>query len=181
MDKIEKTFSSQKIYDGRILSLRVDDVELPNTVKTKREVVEHKDAAALLAVDDYGLLLFVSQYRYAVGAELLEIPAGLVDEGEDAMTAAIRELQEECGYKPGNIVKICTFFPSPGFSTEKLHLYFASNLTASKLPADNDENIETVRLSLSEAEEKIKNGEIVDAKTIAAVYWYGRQNDNRIR
>ena len=174
MDKTEKQLSTRKIYDGHILNLRVDEIKQPNGILSKREIVEHKDAVALLAVDDYGLLLFVSQYRYAAGAELLEIPAGLVEDGEDPKDTAVRELQEECGYKPEHIEKICAFFCSPGFSTEKLHVYFADKLTESRLPQDEDEIIEVVRLSLSEAEEKIKSGEIRDAKTIAAIYWYGR-------
>ncbi len=180
MDKTEKKISSRKIYDGHILNLRVDDIELSNGVRTKREVVEHKDAAAVLAVDNYGLLLFVSQYRYAANAELLEIPAGLVENGENPQDTAVRELQEECGYKPEHIEKICSFFCSPGFSTETLHVYYAADLTESKLPQDKDEIIELVRLSVAEAEEKIRKGEIIDAKTIAAIYWYGRYKlDNR--
>ena len=181
MDKTERSIASNLLYSGRILNLRVDEVALPSGVQTKREVVEHRDASAVLAADAYGLLLFVSQYRYAAGAELLEIPAGLVEDGENPADTAVRELQEECGCKPGKLEKIASFYCSPGFSTEKLHVYFASELVKSKLPEDEDELIEVVRLSPAEAEEKITNGEIVDAKTIAAIYWYRRQQlDNRI-
>lgn len=175
MDKTESKLSSTYVYGGRILNLRVDDILMPGGKQAKREVVEHKNAVAILPLDENGKLLFVSQYRYPVTAELLEIPAGLVEEGEDPKTTASRELQEECGYKPEYIEKIFDFYCSPGFSTELLTVYFAKDLKESKLPQDDDELIEVVRLTLSEAEEKIAKGEIIDAKTIAAIYWYGRQ------
>ena len=175
MDKTEIKLASTYINSGHILNLRLDDILLPEGRSALREVVEHKNAVGILPVDEDGRLLFVSQYRYAVGAELLEIPAGLVENGEDPKATAIRELQEECGYKPGYIQKMFDFYCSPGFSTELLTVYFAKQLTPSKLPQDDDELIEVVPLMLCEAEEKIAKGKIIDAKTIAAIYWYGRQ------
>jgi len=174
--KTEQRVLSKRIYDGRILNLRVDDVLLPSGINAKREVVEHKNAVAVLAVDAHERLLFVSQYRYAVGAEMLEIPAGLCESGENPTDTAIRELQEECGYKPESIEKICEFYCSPGFSTELITLYLAKDLKVSKLPQDADECIEVVKLTLEEAVEKISKGKILDAKTIAAIYWYAGQS-----
>jgi len=176
--KTERQIIAKKIYDGRILNLRVDDVLLPSGISTKREVVEHKNAVAILPVDAQGRLLFVSQYRYAVSAELLEIPAGLCEDGENPTETAIRELQEECGYKPEHIEKICEFYCSPGFSTELLTIYFAKDLTVSQLPQDADECIEIVRLMPKEALNLISEGKIIDAKTVAAIYWYMGRNCN---
>jgi len=176
--KTERQIMSKKIYDGHILNLRVDDILLPSGITAKREVVEHKNAVAILPVDAQGRLVFVSQFRYAVAAELLEIPAGLCEEGECATETAVRELQEECGYKPGYIEKICEFYCSPGFSTELLTIYFAKDLVVSNLPQDADECIEVVKLTLDEALKMVAEGKIVDAKTVAAIYWYAGRKHN---
>lgn len=178
MYKVEQKVVSKKIYDGKILNLRVDDVLLPSGINAKREVVEHKNAVAVLPIDACGRILFVSQYRYAVSAEMIEIPAGLCEEGESPKETAVRELQEECGYKPESIEKVCEFYCSPGFSTELVTLYIAKDLKVSRLPQDADECIEVLKFTLEEAMEKITKGEISDAKTIAAIYWYASQSKN---
>lgn len=158
--------------NGRVLNLRIDHVKFPSGSVKAREVVEHKSAVTVLAVDADGKICLVSQYRHAVDLDIYEIPAGIIEQGEDPEAAAVRELQEEIGFKPGKIEKIAEFYSSPGYSTEKIYLYFANELTQSKLPEDDDEFISVCKFSPREIEIMIAAGEICDGKTIMAYYWY---------
>ncbi len=170
MDKLtEKQLNSELIYDGRIVHLYVDTVQLPNGNVAKREVVRHGGAVAIVPVDANGKLVMVQQYRHAVGRIMLEIPAGTLNKGEDPDTCAIRELQEEIGAKPGTLKKLGGIFVAPGYSTEFIHLYLATDLTDSRLDMDEDEAIEVQHLSLNDVIARIRSGEIVDSKTISAV------------
>jgi ADP-ribose pyrophosphatase len=169
-DKLtEKLISREVIYDGRIVHLVVDTVELPNGMTSKREIVRHGGAVAIVPIDADGNIVMVRQYRHAAGRILLEIPAGTLNQDEDPDLCAIRELQEEIGYKPATIQKLGGIFVAPGYTTEFIHLYLARDLTESRLDMDEDEAIEVVHISLAEAVQKIMSGEIVDGKSISAL------------
>jgi ADP-ribose pyrophosphatase len=171
-NELRNILSTSYPYKGRILDLRVDNVLFPSGKEMIREVVEHKNAVAVLAIDNDGKICLVSQYRHAIDAEILEIPAGLIENGEEPETAAVRELQEEIGCKPGKIEKIFDFYTSPGYSTELITLFYAYELSHSKLPEDDDEFIKVLRYMPEEIYRKIQLRKIVDSKTIAACAWY---------
>jgi len=162
----EVTLSSERLYEGRIVNLRLDTVRLDDGTVTRREIVEHGEAVAIVPLDGDGHVLLVRQYRKPIEQELLEIPAGGVDPGEDATACAGRELQEETGYRAGKLQRLGGFFSSPGFTSEYLHLYLATDLVPSHRTADDDEAIELVRLPVDQALAMIASGEICDAKTI---------------
>ena len=166
----EHAISSRRIYEGRVLNLRVDEVELKSGNKAAREVVEHRAAVGVLAVTEKGVLL-ARQFRYAVGEETLEICAGLVEEGEDPKEAAAREMREELGCAPGILEEIGGFYVSPGYCTEFLTIYVAENLTVSKLPQDADENVRAVEIPRDQIPSLLK-GSVRDAKTFAALTWF---------
>lgn len=125
MKQFEKTVSSEVIYDGRIVKLRIDEVELPDGSFSKREIVDHQGAVAILAIKD-GQIIFVKQYRIASQQLLTEIPAGLLESGETPEAAAIRECREEIGYRPVNLFKLGDFIPTPGYCSEKISLFCAT-------------------------------------------------------
>ncbi len=160
---------SSRIYEGRICALRVDSVELPDGRRARREIVEHAPVVAMVPVDENGDVVLVRQYRLAAGESLLEVPAGLVDEGEDAEAAAQRELQEETGYRASHLEPLTGFFVSPGFCTEFIHVFLAMGLEESHAEADHDEDIDVVRLPLAEAVRLVESGAIKDAKSIAGI------------
>jgi len=159
------------MYEGRILSLRVDDVEMPNGCKTTREVVEHRAAVCVLPITVSSLLL-VRQFRYAVGEETLEVCAGLVEEGENLEEAAAREMQEELGYLPKTLSKIGGFYVSPGFCTEFLTLFLAMDPIPSRRPQDDDEDVRAVEVPFEKVAPLLSSGVVRDAKTFAALSWY---------
>ena len=159
-------------YKGRVLDLRVDTVLFPSGSEKVREVVEHRPAVALLPVDSDGRIILVSQYRHAVDEDILEIPAGLIEDGEDPMETAIRELQEETGYRPAHVELVTEFYTSPGYSTELIYLYYVTDFIKSKLPEDDDEYIKVKSFTVEEITALIKDGRIHDGKTIMACYWY---------
>jgi ADP-ribose pyrophosphatase len=165
----EPTVATEKIYSGRILNLRVDTVRLPGGKTTRREIVEHAAAVALVALDAEENVLLVRQFRKPAESHLLEVPAGSVDAGEAPEAAARRELQEETGFLPGNLEHLATFYTTPGFSTELMYLYLATNLTPARLPADDDESIDVVSVPLGEIAELISSGGVVDAKTLVGL------------
>ena len=165
----ERTLATERAYEGRIINLRVDTVELPTGRRTIREIVEHGDCAAIVALDAEDNVLLVRQYRKPVERALLEIPAGGIEPGEQPEECVSRELQEETGYSPRKVERLGGFYSSPGFCTEFLHLYLATNLVSSRLSADTDESIELVRVPLSQTPQLIASGEICDAKSIAGL------------
>lgn len=165
----EKTLTSQIIYDGRAVKLRVDTVQTADGRQTTREIVEHADCVAVVAVDADDNVLLVNQFRKPVERELLEIPAGGIDAGEDAETAVRRELQEEIGYLPQRIERLGGFYSAPGYATEYLYLYLATDLTPSQLYAEDTESIEVVRVPIKQVPDLINSGRICDAKSIAGL------------
>ncbi len=170
----ERTVRSTRTYEGRLVSLRVDEVELDEGSRTTREVVEHPGAVAILAWDGERLAA-VRQWRHAVGGELLEIPAGTLNPGEEPLATAARELAEESGLAAARWEEGPRFFTAPGFCTEELRLFLATDLTEAESLADPDEVIERARLTLAEALAAIEEGTIVDAKSIAGIYWLARR------
>jgi len=165
----ERTLSSRRIYEGRAVRLRVDTVELSGGRQTTREVVEHDDCVAIIAVDDKDNVLLVKQFRKPVEKELLEIPAGGIDPGETPEDCVRREMREETGFLPQKVQKLGGFYSSPGFCTEYLYLYLATDLVHSPLQAEDSEGISLVRKPLTEITELIASGAIVDAKSIAGL------------
>ncbi len=162
----EELVSSRRVYEGRIVSLRVDTVQLPSGRVTTREIVEHGGSVAIVALNDEDSVLLVNQFRASVGRALLEIPAGTLEAGEDAEACALRELQEETGYVAGNIEELHVFYTSPGFCNERIWLYLATSLKEGPQHMESDEGIEVVKLPLNTALEMIGSGEICDGKTI---------------
>jgi ADP-ribose pyrophosphatase len=165
----ERLLSSQQIYQGRAVKLRVDRVAKPSGRETTREVVEHDDCVAIIALDAEDNILLVRQFRHAVGEELLEIPAGGIHPGETAEQAVRRELQEETGYFPHQLKKLRGFYSAPGYCTEYLYLYLATELAFSPLQAEDTEDIELVRVPLVDIPHLIASGKICDAKSLAGL------------
>ncbi len=168
---MEKAKKQEHLYKGRILNLRVDTVVLPSGKETIREVVEHLDAVGILVYHE-NKILFVKQYRYAIDSEMLEIPAGLIKEGEEPIECAQRELREETGYMANDLKEITSFYTSPGFCNEKIYLFYATDISWSPLSADGDENIEPLFLTVDEVKQYLKDGVFKDAKTFAALNWF---------
>lgn len=173
----EKTISSEHIYSGRIISVKKDEVLLPNGKTSTRELVGHPGAVGIIPITDDGRLIVVEQYRKPLERSLVEIPAGKLEPGEEPEVTAVRELEEETGYAAKSFTYLQTIATSPGFANEVVHLYVAKELYKLEHPAnlDEDEFVELVTISLEEAEEMIANGRIFDAKTVIAVMWM-RQN-----
>jgi ADP-ribose pyrophosphatase len=166
---LEQTLSSKPIYDGRAVKIRVDTVRMPSGRETTREIVEHSDCVAIIAVDANDNVLLVKQFRKPVEKELLEIPAGGIDPGEDPETTVRRELREETGYLPERVERIGGFYSAPGYCTEYLHLYLATDLTSAPLHAEDTENIELVPVTINQIPSLIASGTICDAKSIAGL------------
>ena len=165
----ERTLSSRLIYEGKAVKLRVDTVKMPGGREAKREIVEHDDCVAIIAIDADDNALLVKQFRKPVERELLEIPAGGIDMGEDPEAAVSRELREETGYLPRKVERLGGFYSTPGYGTEYLYLYLATDLIPSQLFAEDTENISLVRVPLSRIPELITSGSICDAKSIAGL------------
>jgi len=165
----EETLSSRRVFEGRALKLRIDSVRLPSGKETTREIVEHENCVAIVALDDADNILLVKQFRKPVEKELLEIPAGGIDPGESPEDAVRREMREETGFLPRDVKKLGGFYSSPGFCTEYLYLYLASDLEPKPLKAEDSENITLVRVPLKEIPGLIASGAICDAKSIAGL------------
>ena len=169
MELTEKTLSSETIFDGRILHVRRDTVLLPNGHQSTREVVDHPGGVGILALDDQGRALLVSQFRYPYGQVLREIPAGKLEYGEDPAQAAVRELREETGAVAGSFQSLGELYPSPGYCGEIIRMYLARDLSFGDTDPDEDEFLGLERVPFSQLVEQVLSGEIRDAKTIAAV------------
>ena len=165
----ERTLSSQLIYEGRAVKLRVDTVQMPSGRQTTREIVEHADCVAVVAIDADDDILLVKQFRKPVEKELLEIPAGGIEPGEDPMECVRREMREETGYLPRKMERIGGFYSAPGYCTEYLYLYLATDLISSPLHAEDTEGIKLVRVPINQISSLISSGAICDAKSIAGL------------
>jgi ADP-ribose pyrophosphatase len=182
-DLTEQVVGSKTIYQGSYLTFRLDTVERTDGSRAEREVVGHPGAVAILAIDDGDRVLMVRQYRAPAGRILLEIPAGTLDIDpdtgaiEDPDLAAPRELEEETGYRAGSLRLLTSFWTAPGFATELMHLYLASDLRAAdadRIGPDEDERLELERVPVGQALAAIERGEIADAKSILALLWLDR-------
>ena len=162
---LPKVIDSRKVFEGNVFDVTVDTVKEGELVY-QRDVVRHPGSAVIVPVFADGTVALVKQYRHPAVRYLLEIPAGTLDKGEKPETGAARELEEELGVVAGELEKLTEFFVSPGFCEEKMWIYLATDLTETSQHLDEDELIEIVRVSLSEALEMISDGEIQDAKTI---------------
>ncbi|MBV9242632.1 MAG: NUDIX hydrolase [Acidobacteria bacterium] len=160
-----ETLSSEQIYDGKTFNVRIDDVR-EDDLTYKREIVVHRGSAVIVPLFDDRTVALVRQWRHPAGKYLLELPAGSLQPGEDPRHGATRELEEEVGCTATNIEKLVEFYVSPGFVTEKMHVFLATGLTETCQNLDEDERIDIVRLPLAAAVQMCRTNEIEDAKTI---------------
>lgn len=175
MDYREKTVKRNYLFRGKIVNLRCDDALLPDGRPCKREVVEHTGGAAVLCVRE-GKVALVRQFRYAYGEELLEIPAGKLNEGEDPAAAAMRELREETGLTARALTPLITLYPTPGYTNEKIYIFESDEAAEGASSPDDDEFLSVVYLPVEEAAARIERGEITDGKTVAAILLYLRKH-----
>ena len=168
----EKTITSEIAYNGKFIKVKKDKVLLESGKESFREVMLHPGACAVLPILPDGRIILIRQFRYAFMKDFLEIPAGKIDEGEDILTCARRELSEEIGYDCENMRYLGKICPSCGCMNEVIHLYVAENMTERQLAPDEDEDIKTVVVTKDEALAMISSGEIDDAKTICALLRY---------
>ncbi len=169
MDLTETVIGTERIYEGRVVSLRVDTVRLPSGRESRREVVEHSGAVAVVPMQDEKTVLLIRQFRLPAGRAILEIPAGGMDEGETPEVCARRELAEEIGLVPGRLVPLYSCYLAPGYSTEIIHGFLALDLREAPEDPDEDELVEVVPMPIEEAIAAVATGEIADAKTIAGL------------
>lgn len=169
---MEKTLNTRVIFEGRAVKLRVDTVLTEDKRQTTREVVEHADCIAVVPVDAYGNILLVKQFRQAIGRELLEIPAGGIEPGEEPAAAVAREMREETGFLPHKIEPLGGFYAAPGYATEYLHLFLAAELESMPLVAEDTAEIKVVPVSKDRIPGLIVSGEIRDSKSIAGLLRY---------
>lgn len=167
--------SSEKAFEGKVFDVRIDQVRLANGHETRIDIVEHAGAVTFIPVDDEGEIWFVRQYRHATGRELLELPAGTLEAGEDPATTAARECREEIGMSAGKLEDLGGFFLAPGYSNEYMHVFLATDLQPDALERDADELIEVVKMPFTQAVAQVHAGEILDAKTLAALHLAGKE------
>ena len=164
---LRNIIETKKIYSGHVLDLVVDRVKFPSGNVHDREVVLHKPAVAILPINEKGNFLLIRQYRHAVDEDILEIPAGLCEEGEVPEETALRELEEEIGFS-GDLERVAETYSSPGFCTEKITIFIARNLKPKSRPCDDDEYITVLEYRPDQIAAMVANGTIKDVKTIAA-------------
>jgi len=166
-EAIPRVLTSQRVYTGKIIDLRVDEIALPDRGTAVREVVEHPGAVVVAALDAQEQVYLVRQYRHAIGRYLLELPAGGLEPDEAPLAAAQRELREEVGLSAGEWVPLGSFYSTPGFSSEQLHAYLAKDLKEVPRDLDDDEDIRVVRYPLTQVFEHLED--VPDAKTLATL------------
>jgi ADP-ribose pyrophosphatase len=169
---------SRRVYTGRVISLDVDKVEFPNGTVGELEMIRHPGASAIVPLLDSAdsgdpQVLLIRQYRYASGGYLYEIPAGRLDPGETPSECAIRELREETGYSTSEVTLLTSFYTTPGFTDEIIHIFVASNLKSGSATPESDEILELRPTALREAVEMVRSGEIVDGKTMIGILLAG--------
>lgn len=167
----EKTLHKNYLYKGKILTLRKDDVLLPDGNEAIREIIEHSGGACVV-YEEAGKILFVKQFRYAYGEEVLELPAGKLNPGEDPKEACIRELEEEAGVRVSEAKLLFVAYPSPGYTDERIYIYRAKNGVKTKAHLDEGEFLDALWIEEQKVKEMLKNGEIKDAKTIIGLQAY---------
>jgi len=165
---------SERIYSGRAFTIRRDHLRLPDGHDTKLDIVEHHGSVVLIPVDEQGNLVLVRQYRHAAGLDLLELPAGTLDEGEAPEACARREIREETGLAAGKLEYLGGFHLAPGYSTEYMHVYLATGLYSDPLQADADEFLSVERYPLAQAQALVEHGDLPDAKSLAALFLAGK-------
>ncbi len=161
----EELIARETVYEGSILKLHRDKIRLENSGEAYREIVEHGGGVVIIASPDGENILFVRQYRHAAGGELLELPAGKLEPGEDPALCALRELEEETGYRAARAEHLGSYYATPGYCTELLHLYRAHGLTPAAQALDEDEFLSVVQMPYEAALTAVRDGGIVDAKT----------------
>ena len=171
----EKITQSTEIFKGRIVHLQVHDVQLPNGEMSKREVIHHSGAVGMIVTDAEQNVLLVQQFRLPVGKVMWEIPAGTLEPDEEPEACAVRELQEETGYKPLELIGLGGIHPAPGYTTEYIHIFWAREFVESKLESDADEFVEASWKPLTDAIAMISSGDISDSKTITALLRVARE------
>lgn len=164
-----EVLEEREIFDGRVVKLRIERVRLPNGRSADIEIVRHSGATAVVAVTDDDQVLLVRQYRHATGGWLLEIPAGKLDPGEDPLACVARELEEETGFRPGEVESLGWIWPTPGFSDEKIWLYLATGLEPGTQALEDDEVLSVIRMPWAEAIAAAHDGTIRDGKSICAL------------
>ena len=157
---------TRNIYTGKVVTLNIDSVQLPNGETVDLETIRHPGAAAVVPLKEDGTVILIRQFRHAAGGFIYEIPAGKLHPGEDPLHCASRELEEEVGYRASSFELLSSIFTAPGFADEVIHLYKATGLTKGRQQLDRDEVLEIIEMPLSEAVAKIGDGTIRDAKTI---------------
>ena len=178
MKHYEKQINSTTVYEGLIVNVRMDIAELENGNQVKREVVVHPGGVAIVPLMQDNLVMLVRQYRYCVGEEILEIPAGLLEAGEAPIDCAIRELSEETGYTAGKLIDLGAIYPSPGICKETLYVYLALDLKPGKMHLDDNEILSVETIPLDEIIDKIMANEICDGKTIIGTMKAKRHIEN---
>ena len=168
-DFVTKVLGTRRIYDGRVLNVRVDDVELPNGHRSTFEIIEHGGGVCIVAQPERDSIVLVRQYRPAIGSYLLEVPAGKLERGEDPAQCAVRELREETGYRCDRIRKAWSFYTAPGFCSELLHLFVAEGLSRGEASPEENEAIDVEVVPVVHALKMVDRGEIIDAKTEIAL------------
>jgi ADP-ribose pyrophosphatase len=169
----EVTTATTRVFEGNLIGVRVDEVRLPDGRESRREIVEHRGAVAAVPVTDAGEVILVRQWRHPAGEALLEIPAGTREIDEEPARTLHRELAEEIGQRAGSIELLAEVYVAPGYSTELIGLYLATDLSPADGDTDEDENIEIVRVPLREAIRMCRDGELADSKTVAALLLAG--------
>ncbi len=169
MDKPFELIQSTAVFRGRVFDVRRDEVRLPDGRSTQLDIVEHSGAVVLVPVDRAGQIWLVRQYRYAAGEFILELPAGTLDDQESPDACARREIREEIGLAAGQLFHLGQFYLAPGYSTELMHVYLATELTPDPLSADDDEFLAVESMPVAELYERAERGQIHDAKTLAAL------------
>lgn len=171
---IEKQVSSKNVFDGVLLHVYKDDIELPNGHKSVREYIKHQGAVCVVPVTDKMEIIAVKQYRYPIGRVTIEIPAGKLDAGEEPLEAAKRELSEETGVECADIEYMGGLYPSVAYTDEIIHMYVAKNLVYGQAHTDDDEFLNVVKIPLKDFVQMVMDGKIQDSKTMAAILKVGR-------
>lgn len=168
MDK-ERTLISEKIFEGKVITVCLDTVEIENDMTTTREVVKHGGGAGVVAINEKGEVALVRQFRYALGKELLEIPAGKIEKGEEPRKTALRELEEEAACKANTLIAFGSIIPTCGYCNEIIYLFLAKDLEESVQHLDDDEFVSFFWVPLEDAVEMVWNGQITDSKTVVGL------------